>query len=119
MTIKEVSERYQIPLEVLEEYERWGLCGAVKPVLGAWQYNDRDLERLSLIMTLHDIGFQNREVEEYMRLLLEEKDTEKRRIEMLDRRREMILDEIHFREKQIDRMDYLRFKLNKSKSDGK
>ena len=54
-----------------------------------------------------------------MRLLLEEKDTEKRRIEMLDRHREMILDEIHFREKQIDRMDYLRFKLNKSKSDGK
>lgn len=74
MTIKEVSERYQIPLEVLEEY---------------------------------------------MRLLLEEKDTEKRRIEMLDCHREMILDEIHFREKQIDRMDYLRFKLNKSKSDGK
>lgn len=116
MTIKEVSERYQIPLEILEEYERWGLCGVVKPVLGAWQYDDRDLERLGLIMTLHDIGFQNREVEEYMRLLLEEKDTEKRRMKMLDCRREMILDEIHFREKQIDRVDYLRFKLNKSRS---
>ena len=29
MTIDEASERYQIPMEVLKEYESWGLCGAV------------------------------------------------------------------------------------------
>ena len=58
MTIYEASERYNIPLEILREYESWGLCGAVKKVMGAWQYDDTDLERLSLIMTLHDIGFQ-------------------------------------------------------------
>ena len=28
MTILEASERYQIPLEILREYERWGLCQA-------------------------------------------------------------------------------------------
>ena len=44
-----------------------------KRVMGAWQYDDQDLERLSLIMTLHDSGFENEEVEEYKRLLLEEK----------------------------------------------
>lgn len=59
MTINEASERYHIPLEILQEYERWGLCGAVKKVMGAWQYDDTDLERLSMIMTLHDIGFEN------------------------------------------------------------
>ena len=71
MTILEASERYQIPLEILREYERWGLCGAVKQVMGEWQYDDQDLERLSLILTLHDIGFTSEEVETYMRLLLE------------------------------------------------
>ena len=30
MTINEASERYNIPLEILHEYECWGLCGAVK-----------------------------------------------------------------------------------------
>ena len=30
MTIDEASERYQIPIEVLKEYESWGLCGAVR-----------------------------------------------------------------------------------------
>ena len=55
MTIHEASERYNIPLEILREYESWGLCGAVKQVMGSWQYDDTDLERLSLIMKLNPI----------------------------------------------------------------
>lgn len=35
MTIYEASERYNIPLEILREYESWGLCGAVKKVMGS------------------------------------------------------------------------------------
>lgn len=61
MTIQEASDRYQIPINILKEYESWGLCGAVEKVMGAWQYDDEDLERLSLIMTLHDIGFTTEE----------------------------------------------------------
>lgn len=38
MTIQEASERYMIPIKILKEYESWGLCGAVKKVMGAWQY---------------------------------------------------------------------------------
>ena len=56
MTIHEASQRYKIPIEVLREYESWGLCGAVKKVMGAWQYDEGDIRRLSLIMTLHDVG---------------------------------------------------------------
>lgn len=117
MTIHEASERYQIPMEILKEYEAWGLCGTVKKVMGAWQYDDQDLERLSMIMTLHDSGFSNEEVEEYMRLLLEKENTEKQRMDMLNRRRGTALDEIHLREKQLERLDYLRFKIKKAKGD--
>ena len=83
--------------------------------MGSWQYDDTDLERLSLIMTLHDSGFENEEVEEYMRLLLEEKNTEKQRMEMLNRRRGPALDEIHFREKQLERLDYLRCRIRRQR----
>ena len=117
MTIHEASERYQIPMEILKEYEAWGLCGTVKKVMGAWQYDAQDLERLSMIMTLHDSGFSNEEVKEYMRLLLEKENTEKRRMDMLNRRRGTALDEIHLREKQLERLDYLRFKIQKAKGD--
>ena len=108
MTIDEASERYNIPVSILREYESWGLCGEVKKVMGTWQYDKSDLEKLSVIMTLHDVGFENGEVEAYMRLLLSGASTEEERMRMLRKRREGTLDEIHFRERQLDRLDYLR-----------
>jgi DNA-binding transcriptional MerR regulator len=114
MNIDEASDLYCIPIEILREYESWGLCGTVKKVMGVWQYDDRDLERLSMIMTLHDIGFANDEVETYMRLLLEGESTEAERLRMLNKKRSSALDEIHFRQKQLDRLDYLRYEIRKA-----
>lgn len=114
MTIQEASERYKIPIKILREYESWGLCGAVKKVMGDWQYDDQDLERLSMIMTLHDIGFTNEETEAYMCLLLRGGSTERERLRMLDEKRTAALDEIHFRERQLERMDYLRHQIRGS-----
>lgn len=111
MTRDEASTQYQIPIEILEEYESWGLCGSVKQVMGRWQYGDQDLERLSTIMALHDMGFSVAEVESYMRLLLSEADTAKERMRMLERRRSAALDEIHLKERQLQRLDYLRYKM--------
>ncbi len=111
MTAAEACERYNISVSVLKEYENWGLCSEVKKVMGDWQYDDRDLERLSMIMTLHDIGFSNEEVKTYMRLLLDGDATENERLRMLNRLRNSALDEIHFKEKQLERMDYLRHQI--------
>ena len=97
MTKTEASERYNIPVEVLDEYESWGLCDEVKKVMGAWQYDDRDIERLSMILTLHDVGFDNGEIETYMRLMLEGDSTEQERLKMLSEKHNYTLDEIHFR----------------------
>ena len=113
MTINEASERYKIPIKILQEYESWGLCGEVKKVMGSWHYDESDIERLSIIMTLHDIGFTNDEVKKYMQLLLKGKSTEKERLKMLCEKRNGTLDEIHFKEKQLDRLDYLRFEIQK------
>ncbi len=113
MTINEASERYKIPIKILQEYESWGLCGEVKKIMGSWQYDDSDIERLSTIMTLHDIGFTNDEVEKYMHLLIKGKSSEKERMKMLNDKRNGTLDEIHFKERQLDRLDYLRFEIQK------
>ncbi|MBM6871604.1 MerR family transcriptional regulator [Pseudoflavonifractor phocaeensis] len=111
MTIEEASERYEIPMHILRTYESWGLCGAVKKVMGDWQYDETDLERLSVIMTLHDVGFTAAEVEAYMRLLLERPHTEEQRLRMLEVRRAAALDEIHFKERQLQRLDDLRYEI--------
>lgn len=113
MTAEEVSQRYHIPIKILEEYRTWGLCGTVRKVMDDWRYTDEDLERLSLIMTLHDIGFKPDEVEHYMNLVLEGKQKDAERLKMLDKIREKSLNEIHFREKQLSRLDYLRYEIKK------
>lgn len=115
MTIDEASAHYNIPIEILREYESWGLCSAVKKVMGVWQYDDQDLERLSLIMTLHDVGFNIEEVETYMKLVLKGESTEAERMRMLNERRNNALDEIHFKEMQLNRLDYLRHEIKKAK----
>ena len=112
MTIQEVSERYQIPMEILKEYESWGMDGAAGKTVGAWQYDDTDLERLGLILSLRDMGFESPEVESYMRLLGQQ-GTEAQRLRMLDQKRGHTLDEIHLRERQLERLDYLRYHIRK------
>jgi len=112
----EVSQRYQIPIKILNEYESWGLCDAVKIVMGQWQYDDTDLERLSTIMTLHNIGFENKEIEHYMRLLLEVNDSQQTRIDFLTQKRKAKLALIHQQEKQLEKIDYMCHEIkNKSK----
>lgn len=110
----EAHENYGIPMNILKLYENLGLCEEVKKVMGVWQYDDTDLERLSMIMTLHDIGFENTEIEVYMRLLLKDENTKAERLRMLKQKRNIVLDEIHFREKQLDHLDYLRHEINKT-----
>ena len=113
MTINEASEQYNIPISILQEYESWGLCDTVKTVMGVWQYDDEDIERLSMIMTLHDIGFEHDEIAHYMRLLLQGDSTQAERMRILKQQRDKTLDEIHFQERRLDRLDYLRYKLEK------
>ena len=113
MTMKEASKRYQIPVKILKEYESFGLCGAVKKVMGEWQYDDQDIERLSMIMTLHDMGCEQDEIANYMRLLLQGDSTQAERMRILKQQRDKTLDEIHFQERRLDRLDYLRHQIRK------
>ena len=114
MTIQEASERYCIPIKILKEYENMELCGTVKRVMGAWQYDDQDIERLSMIMTLHDIGFSKEDIDEYMRLLISGINDEEC-VSMLNKRRRITLDKIHVMERQIDNIDYLRNEIQRAK----
>lgn len=114
MTVEEVIKQYKIPRKILDEYQSFGLCDAVREVMGDWKYNDEDLERLSMIMSLHDIGFSTEEVETYMKLLVAGVNTESERMRMLNKKRASVLDDIHFREKQIERMDYLRYEMRRN-----
>lgn len=62
MTIEEASEKYCIPIKILKEYESMELCKTVKRVMGEWHYNDEDIKRLSMIMTLYETDFSKEDM---------------------------------------------------------
>ena len=97
MTIDEVSRCCGIPLKVLQEYD------------------NTDPERLSVLITLHQIGFESAEIEAYMKLL-EKEDSDGQRLRILERKRRRLLDEIHFQEKPLSQLDYLRYSIRKKQS---
>lgn len=51
-----------------------------------------------------------------MRLLLEQPHTEEQRLRMLEEKRTAALDEIHFKERQLQRLDYLRHEIRKTQT---
>ena len=77
--------------------------------MGSWQYDETDFERLSLIMMLYGLDFTVGEIEKYMKLSLEKNEGEC--LNLLNKKRKGILDEVHLKEKQLSRIDYLRYEM--------
>lgn len=86
------------------------MCQEVKKVMGSWQYDETDFERLSLIMMLYGLDFTVEEIKKYMKLSLGK--NEREWLKLLNKKRKGILDEVHLKEKQLSRIDYLRYEID-------
>ena len=110
MTFQEASRAYHIPKDILREYEK--LCVENKFTVSN-EFTDVDLERLGLVVTLRDAGFDNEQIGTYMQLFVQGERTRAERLRMLNEKRRDMLDEIHLCERQLDRLDYLRYEIQK------
>lgn len=98
----EACARYSIPEHIISLFEAWAREEG-RPV----RYNDNDLELLSLIVTLDEIGFTGKEIMDYLK--------SDRQLSMLNLRRDTLLRNIHLAELQLEKVDYLRFRLNEER----
>ena len=103
MTKQEVVQKYNVPSDLLDKYEKIRKCTS---------YSDKDIENISMIMTLYDAGFDDTEVKKYIDLCLSDENTSAKRTAMLAEKRRHTLDEIHSKQKQLDGIDYLRYKIS-------
>ena len=115
MTITEVSEKYKIPLALLQRYavEKMGAEGTDEKRRQAdlYRFTDSDIEQLSVRMTLQDIGFAEEEIAAYLRLRQDGENSAEACLNMLNKLRSRTLDTIHGKEKALERIDYLRYEL--------
>ena len=111
MIIKEVSKRFNVSITALRYYEKVGLFEDVNRVNGIREYEDKDIERLSLILTLKNIGLSNETILKYIELNEQGAHTKKQQIQVLKLERQKLLDSIHNQQKNIDSLDYLIYQL--------
>lgn len=112
MNIKEVSEKFNINLVELENYENIGLFDDIKKVNGIREYEDRDIEKLSKIATLKKVGLELEDILRYMKLVEQGDFSKDERVRILNRKRQLILEEIHNKQKSIDCLDWLIYEIN-------
>lgn len=92
--------------DVARQYE--GNCKAKHKV----DAEGKELQDLSLMTTLKDIGFTPEEIEEYMELCMEDS-SQNMKLYMLNQKRKVLLDKVHQQESLINQIDYLRYELQK------
>ena len=66
----------------------------------------------ALVQNLRDAGCDGKTVARFLQLL-EEENTEQERLALINRHRDSTLDEIHLRQKQLDCLDCLRYRIQK------
>lgn len=112
MTIEEINKKYNIPIQILKEYEKL-YCENKKSKMNSYQYDESDFEKLSIMMTLYHIGFSNEDINKYMCFMMSSNDDMKECLSILNVKRKNIMEEIHLNEKKISQLDYLRYEIIK------
>ena len=123
MTITEASKTYKIPLALLRWYaaeqteteEKNGNENEKGNAINAtvFHFSEEDIAKLSLIMTLQDIGFDKKEIKTWLRLQQDDRNSGAACLKMLNKLRSETLDTIHGKEKALDRIDFLRYELQR------
>lgn len=111
MTIKEVSEKYDISQDTLRYYERVGMIPKVNRTAGGIRdYQESDLGWVELAICMRGAGLPVEVMIEYVKLFQEGDSTIPARLELLTEQRESLLEQ----RKQLDSiLKRLNYKISK------
>lgn len=107
MTIKEVSEAYNISPETIRYYER---VGAVPPITrtagGIRDFQEQDIRWLTLALCMRNAGLPIEVLIEYLRLYREGDETIPARLALLTEQREKLLAQRRQIDETLERISY-------------
>ncbi len=114
MTIKEVSEKYDISADTLRYYERVGVIPTVTRTSGGIRnYNDEDLGWVEMAVCFRNAGMPVELLIEYVKLFQKGDSTIEARLNLLKEARERILEE---RKRYDDALNRMNYKIEKYES---
>lgn len=107
MTIKEVSEKYEISQDTLRYYERVGMIPTVTRTAGGIRnYSEEDLRWVGLAKCMRSAGLPVEAMIEYVRLFQEGDSTIPARLQLLVDQREALLEQLRQIDATLNRLNY-------------
>lgn len=107
MTIKEVSEKYEIPADTLRYYER---VGAIPPVTrtagGTRNYTEQDIAWVLLAKCMRSAGLPVEVLIEYLQLYQQGDTTIPERLQLLTEQRSVLLEQKRAIEEMLNKLNY-------------
>lgn len=107
MTIKEVSEKYNISQDTLRYYERIGMIPAVARTPGGIRnYQEKDIGWIELSICMRSAGLPVEVIIEYVKLTQEGDTTIESRLHLLQEQLEVLLEQQRKTDETIKRLRY-------------
>ncbi len=107
MTIKEVSERYDITADTLRYYERVGVIPEVsRTTSGNREYTEEDLKWVKNAVCLRKANVSVESIAEYVKLFKEGDETIGARLFLLTETKEQLLEEKKKYDEALERLEY-------------
>lgn len=107
MTIREVSEKYEISQDTLRYYERVGMIPPVTRTAGGIRnYTEEDLRWVELAKCMRSAGLPVEAMIEYVRLFQEGDSTIPARLQLLTDQREVLLEQRRQIDATLNRLNY-------------
>lgn len=107
MTIKEVSEKYQITQDTLRYYERVGMIPPVPRTSGGIRnYGEDECSWIELALCMRRAGLPVETMIEYVRLFQEGDETIPARLQLLKDQKEVLLDQQEKISQMLHRLEY-------------
>lgn len=107
MTIKEVSERYDLTADTLRYYEKIGLISNVpRTKNGIRNYDDKTCRQIEYIKCMRKAGVEIESLIEYIKLLNEGKHTAVKRKKLLEMQKEKLVEKQKNISETIERLNY-------------
>lgn len=107
MTIKEVSEKYNLPTSTLRYYEQEHLIPSVKRLQnGNREYSEADCSWIEFIKCMKEAGMSIEILREYTTLYQQGEKTRTKRLELLKQERVKIAQKIKTMQQHLEKLDY-------------
>lgn len=120
MTIKEVSEEYQISQDTLRYYERVGMIPPVTRTKGGIRdYQDNDIEWVKLALCMRSAGLPVEIMIQYVKLCKQGDETIEQRLKLLSDQRKVLQDQRSQIDSTLERLDYKISKYEQAVKTGK